>query len=383
MNNNLSIKNLNVTFVSNESIFLNEKKYFHVLKNISFDLKKGETLGIVGESGSGKTTLARAIMMLLKYCSSNAIINGKINLTLDDSTYSLLEISKKKLTSLRRHFQMIFQDPFSTLNPRLTIYSTLKEPLDIHKKDLNEKAKIEFMESLIEMVGLNKNQLMNYPHEFSGGQRQRIALARALSTDPELIIADEPVSSLDVSIQAQILNLFIEMQKKRKLSYIFIAHDLSVVHHVSNRIAVMYGGNIVEIGNASDVYNKPLHPYTKDLIASMPELKLKDKSSDLKVTNNNLIHRNLYFDISDSDKKSVIPACPESLLNCTKEGKDSGQAGMTILEGSRHVDSNLNTAEKSCIYYNKCKFAKEICLNESPELTDKNGNSHQSACHFY
>jgi len=227
---------------------------------VSLKLKRGEVLGLVGESGCGKSTLARTILQLLPTTEGRILLNGK-DLTL---------ASRKEMTAIRCHMQMIFQDPFASLNPRRTVFETLAEPLRVHnlcdKKDVPQR-----VASLLETVGLSSRFIHKYPHEFSGGQRQRIAIARALALEPKLIIADEPVSALDVSIQAQILNLLAELTRKMGLSLVFIAHDLSVVKHISDRIAVMYLGKVVELGTATEVIDNPLHPYTKALVSAIPQ----------------------------------------------------------------------------------------------------------------
>ncbi len=226
---------------------------------VSFTLKRGEVLGLVGESGCGKSTLARTILQLLPTTEGRILFNGK------DLTAS----SRKEMTKIRCDMQMIFQDPFASLNPRRTVFETLAEPLRVHK--LCELSAIpQRVAALLETVGLSSRFIHKYPHEFSGGQRQRIAIARALALEPKLIIADEPVSALDVSIQAQILNLLAELTRKMGLSLVFIAHDLSVVKHISDRIAVMYLGKVVELGTALEIIDTPKHPYTRALVSAIP-----------------------------------------------------------------------------------------------------------------
>lgn len=266
----LEILNLSVTYPLYQGIF---QKIFHgvrALENVELKVFKGETLGIVGESGSGKSTLAKAITVLLPFISKDIKIQGQINITKGGKKTSLLDIPFSQIKPFRKMLQMIFQDPFSSLNPRMTVFQILKEPLDIHQKTLSRNQKTEKIKEMLRQVGLNEQHLFRFPHEFSGGQRQRISFARALIIHPSIIIADEPVSALDVSIQAQIINLMQSLQQKLKLTYIFIAHDLSLVKHISTRIAIMYLGHIVEIGNAHDVYHNPKHPYSQVLISSIP-----------------------------------------------------------------------------------------------------------------
>jgi oligopeptide/dipeptide ABC transporter ATP-binding protein len=228
---------------------------------VSFEVRQGEVLGLVGESGSGKSTLARSIMQLIPASAGTVILGGK----------NLTQGSTAEIKAARRDLQMVFQDPFASLNPRLTVFATLAEPLRVHRIVPEEQVAAR-VSRLIQQVGLAPRSLNKYPHEFSGGQRQRIAIARALALEPKVIIADEPVSALDVSIQAQILNLLSRLVREMNLTMIFIAHDLSVVKHISDRIAVMYQGKIVELGPALDVMERPQHPYTKVLISAIPRI---------------------------------------------------------------------------------------------------------------
>jgi oligopeptide/dipeptide ABC transporter ATP-binding protein len=226
---------------------------------VSFDVKEGETLGLVGESGCGKSTLGRTVMRLEEPTAGRVFFEGK----------DLAHASKSELFQLRRDVQAIFQDPYSSLNPRMTVGEIVREPLLVH--GIGSKAEqIEKVRALLETVGLTGEMLDRYPHEFSGGQRQRIGIARALALDPKLVIADEPVSALDVSVRSQVLNLMVKLQRERNLTYIFISHDLSVVEHVSDSIAIMYLGRIVEIGPADTVFAKPAHPYTRALMEAVP-----------------------------------------------------------------------------------------------------------------
>ena len=228
----------------------------HAVKGVGFELYKGETLGIVGESGSGKSTLGNAILNVLRLTAPDVMINGEISLIQDGNEIELLGLSRNNMKRYRKHIQMIFQDPYSSLNPRMIVKDIIREPLNINT-DLTNAEKNEKVNWLLNKVGLTSEQSNRYPHEFSGGQRQRIGIARSLATDPEIIIADEPVSALDVSIQAQIINLMMDLQEEFNLSIIFIAHDLSVVKHISNRVGVMYNGELVEINNTDDIFNNP------------------------------------------------------------------------------------------------------------------------------
>ena len=228
---------------------------------INFAVRRGETLGLVGESGCGKSTTARLITRLVEPSAGEVLFKGE----------NLLKFKRAKMQQTRKSIQLVFQDPYSSLNPRKTIMQILSRPLEVHKLAANWVEKRRRVLELLNLVGLGEEHADRYPHEFSGGQRQRIAIARALAVDPELIIGDEPVSALDVSIQAQVLNLFRELQEKLSLTYIFIAHDLSVIRHISDRVAVMYVGKIVETGNVADIFDKPQHPYTKALLDAVPD----------------------------------------------------------------------------------------------------------------
>jgi len=240
-------------------IFKRELGTVKAVDGVTLSLARGEVLGLVGESGCGKSTLARTIMQLVPATAGSVVLEGK----------NISVTSSREARDLGRKLQMVFQDPYASLNPRMTVYATLAEPLLVHRVCPREKVPARVAE-LMEIVGLAPRLMHKYPHEFSGGQRQRIAIARALALEPAIIIADEPVSALDVSIQAQILNLLAELGRKMNLSLIFIAHDLSVVKHISDRIAVMYLGKIVELGPAADVIERPLHPYTRALVSAIP-----------------------------------------------------------------------------------------------------------------
>ena len=266
----LKVRDLSVDFPISGGIFQRTIGAVHAVKNVSFDLIEGETLGIVGESGSGKSTLGKAILNVLKLTAPDVKINGEISIERDGDFTELLALSKKDMKSFRTDIQMIFQDPYSSLNPRMLVKDIIREPLDINT-NLTNSEKNEKVDWLLSKVGLTPEQASRYPHEFSGGQRQRIGIARSLATDPKIIIADEPVSALDVSIQAQIINLMMDLQEEFNLSIIFIAHDLSVVKHISNRVGVMYLGELVEINETKNIFSQPQHSYTKTLLKAIPE----------------------------------------------------------------------------------------------------------------
>lgn len=307
----------------------NLKKYFPVrsgFKNltlkavdgVSFSIGKGETLGLVGESGCGKTTVGRTLLHLYKPTGGKVIFEGE-------------EVTEKNINEMRKKMQMVFQDPYSSLNPRMTVEDIIGEPLDVHHLYSNKTERREKVLSLMELVGLNSEHATRYAHEFSGGQRQRIGIARALAVKPDFIVCDEPVSALDVSIQAQIINMFEELQEKLGLSYLFIAHDLLVVQHISKRIAVMYLGKLVEIADADELCNHPIHPYSISLLSAVP-------IPDPKIERN---------------RKRIV------------------------LEGD--VPSPLAMPE-GCPFRTRCKYATEKCSKEMPLLTDR-GNGHFAACH--
>lgn len=265
----LQVKDLRVRFPVHGGVLLRKVAEVKAVDGVSFDLLKGETLGVVGESGCGKSTVGRAIINILRAMNYGVEISGQILYQDNGQTIDLAKLSRSQMRPYRSAIQMIFQDPYSSLNPRLTVRQIIEEPLKIHTRHSAAERRDRVVE-LLEKVGLSDHHANRYPHEFSGGQRQRIGIARALSTRPKIVIADEPVSALDVSIQAQVINLMQELQEEFDLSYIFIAHDLSVVRHISDRIAVMYLGNIAEIGPAEQVYSQPLHPYSRALLAAVP-----------------------------------------------------------------------------------------------------------------
>lgn len=256
----LRAENIVKRFPIHGGLFSKEIAAVKAVQNVSFDIKKGETLGLVGESGCGKSTLGRSLIRLIEPTSGKIFFKDK----------DITNISGNELRELRKKMQIIFQDPYASLNPRMTIGSILEEPLIIHNLFDSPKDRSDRIIELINLVGLRPEHLSRYPHEFSGGQRQRVGIARALAVNPELIICDEPVSALDVSIQAQVINLLMELQQKLGLTYVFIAHDLKVVEHVSHRVAVMYLGQIVEMADADELYRNPQHPYTKALLSAIP-----------------------------------------------------------------------------------------------------------------
>jgi oligopeptide/dipeptide ABC transporter ATP-binding protein len=316
----LTVKNLSKHFPINNGFFGGQTGTIKAVDGVSFEVKKGETFSIVGESGCGKSTTGMCLMNLIEPTS------GEVNFK--ESTFSN---KGKQSRDSRRHMQIIFQDPYSSLNPKHTVKKILSEPLVINR--YGSKSEIEArVESLITLVGLSTHHLSRYPHEFSGGQRQRIGIARAIALNPEVIICDEPVSALDVSIQSQILNLFEELQRKLNLTYVFISHDLSVVEHISDRVAVMYLGKIVEQGTKEEIFSNPQHPYTQALLSSVPVANPKLKKS-----------------------KSRI-----------------------ILEGDPPSPKN---PPKGCHFHNRCVYKVDACTETYPEMRNVSGQ-HRVACHL-
>ena len=268
--NLVKIKNLVVEYQTRKGVF-GKKQIIHAVNGVNLDIKKGEILAIAGESGCGKSTLAKAVLGLEPSKSGQIIFEDLNILTLD----------KKELKDFKKKSQMVFQNPYASLNPKMKIFDILKEPLEINTNYSKEEI-CKIVKEKIKLVGLSENCLELYPHEFSGGQRQRIAIARALMLDPEFILADEPVSALDVSIQAQIINLLKELKEKYNLTFLLITHDMSVIEYLADRVAIMYLGEIVEIGKTKDIFSAPLHPYTKALLSSVPQINKTDKKIILK-----------------------------------------------------------------------------------------------------
>jgi oligopeptide/dipeptide ABC transporter ATP-binding protein len=256
----LEVRNLKVEYPVKHSLFSRSTAWLRAVDDVSFAVEPGETLGVVGESGCGKTTVARAVIRLVELTGGQILFEGE----------DLRGLNGSRLRALRRRFQMIFQDPYSSLDPRMTVEDIIGEPLDIHRLAASREDRRRQISALLNAVGLDTSYASRYPHEFSGGQRQRIGIARALAVHPKLIICDEPVSALDVSVQAQIINLLQDLQVRHHLAYLFIAHDLAVVEHISRRIMVMYFGKIVEMGDAKSVCRAPKHPYTQALISAVP-----------------------------------------------------------------------------------------------------------------
>jgi len=263
----LEVKNLKVHFPVRHGLFTRVHETVKAVDGVSFKIEPGETLGLVGESGCGKSTLGRAIMRLVEPTAGEIFLNGE----------NITQLRGAALRARRRQFQMIFQDPFGSLNPRMTVEDIVGEALDIHGLADSKSARRKRIAELLQSVGLNAAYAQRYPHEFSGGQRQRIGIARALAVEPELIVCDEPVSALDVSVQAQIINLLRDLQQQRGMAYLFIAHDLAVVEHISRRVMVMYLGKIVEEAAAKDIIRSPQHPYTQALISAVPEVNPETK----------------------------------------------------------------------------------------------------------
>jgi len=319
----LDVEDLYMHFPLTQGILFQRKVgAVQAVDGVSFQVTKGETLGLVGESGCGKSTAGRAILQLYKPTGGSVTFQGK----------DLTKLDGGDMRKMRRHLQMIFQDPYASLNPRMTVGSIISEPMQIHnlvpKKQRNER-----VQELLQTVGLNPYFANRYPHEFSGGQRQRIGVARALAANPAFIVADEPVSALDVSIQAQIINLLEELQEQFGLTYLFIAHDLSVVRHISDRVAVMYLGKFMELADRNSIYDDPLHPYTKALLSAVP--------------------------------------VPDPIIEKKRE--------RIILTGD--VPSPINPPS-GCHFHTRCPYAMDVCKKIEPRFVDQ-GGGHFVACHLY
>ncbi len=317
------VENLKKYFPIRRGVLRRQVGAVQAVDGISFDIKKGETVGLVGESGCGKSTAGRTILQLIEPT------NGKVYF----DNQELTSLGKTDLRKARRHMQMIFQDPYASLNPRMTVGNIISEPLVIHNIG-DSASRRERVQELLKLVGLNPYFVNRYPHEFSGGQRQRIGIARALATNPAFIVADEPISALDVSIQAQVVNLLDDLKQDLGLTYLFIAHDLSMVRYISDRVAVMYLGRIVEMGKRDDVYDTPFHPYTQALLSAIP--------------------------LPDPDKEA--------------------KRQRIILEGD--VPSPANPP-KACRFHTRCAYVTDVCRNEDPAFRNLGTaeNTHFVACH--
>ena len=313
----VEVKHLKEYFSINTGLF--SSKPLKAVDDVSFSIRRGETLGLVGESGCGKTTAGRTLLHLYKPTAGEIWFDGKQIVT------------KKDIAEYRQKTAMVFQDPYSSLNPRMTVADIIGEPLDVHKMYKNEAERKERILELMAQVGLNSEHANRYAHEFSGGQRQRIGIARALAMKPQFVVCDEPVSALDVSIQAQVINMFDELQDKMGLTYLFIAHDLLVVRHISDRIAVMYLGKMVELADAREIYDHPLHPYTRSLMSAVP---LPDPK------------------MARENKRIVLTGDIPSPLN----------------------------APSGCPFRTRCPYASDICAQSMPEFKDV-GGGHFVACH--
>jgi oligopeptide transport system ATP-binding protein len=319
----VKVRDLKKYFALRRGLLRRQVGAVQAVDGVSFDIYKGETLGLVGESGCGKSTTGHTILQLLPPTAGQVILGER----------DLTRLGKEELRQARRHMQMIFQDPYASLNPRMTVGSIVGEPLQIHRVG-NAASRRQRVAELLELVGLNPHFEKRYPHEFSGGQRQRIGIARALSTNPDFIVADEPISALDVSIQAQVINLLDDLKQELGLTYLLIAHDLTMVRYISDRVAVMYLGRIVELSDRDDIYERPLHPYTQALLSAVP--------------------------IADPDKEKARQRI--------------------ILQGD--VPSPANPPQ-GCRFHPRCLYATEVCRDVDPVFRDLGGDSrpHWVACH--
>jgi oligopeptide transport system ATP-binding protein len=327
----VDVKNLHVYFPVFGGVFSKKVNSVKAVDGISFSIEKNQTIGLVGESGCGKTTVGRAMINILHHVAPDVEIGGEINYHFENEVVDFTKLNPKKMQKYRSKVQMIFQDPYASLNPRMTVAQIISEPLQIHTK-MSKSEMQDRVGWLLDKVGLQPEQAQRFPHEFSGGQRQRVGIARALATNPDLIICDEPVSALDVSIQAQVINLMMDLQDEFNLSYLFIAHDLSVVEHISDKIVVMYLGNIVEMGDSAEVYHHPRHPYSRALLSSVP-----------------------LPDPSQKDRKRIV------------------------LKGD--IPTPINKPS-GCAFRTRCPIAKPECSDDIPSLVDTD-NEHWVACPYW
>lgn len=318
----IQVNNLKKYFSAKSGFNNANKKIVKAVDDVSFYIGKGETFGLVGESGCGKSTLGRTITRLYDVTAGEIFFDGK----------DIAKLGAKELQLYHKRMQIIFQDPYSSLNPYMNVAEIIDEPMEIHTK-LLRKERMEKIQILLEKVGMKKDDMEKYPHEFSGGQRQRIGIARALSVEPEFILCDEPIAALDVSIQAQVVNMLEDLQNELKLTYLFVAHDLSMVRHISNRIGVMYLGRIVEISKSNELYKKPLHPYTKALLSAIP--------------------------IADPIK--------------------ARSTSRQIIEGDLPSPTDI---PRGCRFCERCTHAMAVCKEEDPKMKEVS-NGHYVACHLY
>ncbi|AYB40886.1 ABC transporter ATP-binding protein [Brevibacillus laterosporus] len=317
----VDVEHLKKYYPINKGFFGGTKKYVKAVDDISFQIYKGETFGLVGESGCGKSTTGRSIVRLFDVTDGRILFDG----------HDVAKMSEQQLKPFRKRMQTIFQDPYSSLNPGMTVFELISEPMNIHDS-LGEKERKEIIQDLLERVGLKKEHLDRYPHEFSGGQRQRVSIARSLAVKPEFIMCDEPISALDVSVQAQVVNMLEDLQSELGLTYLFIAHDLSMVRHISDRIGVMYLGQLVEVAESNELYDHPAHPYTQALLSSIP-------IADPKLRNQKRI----------------------------------------MMEGD--IPSPL-AAIRGCKFQSRCPYASSRCVEEQPKLVSISPG-HQVACHLF
>lgn len=316
----LEVQKVKKEFVTSKSLTGKPLKIVHAVDSVDLTIYEGETIGVVGESGCGKSTLGRCILQLIRPTAGNVLYRGE----------DITKLNKEQMRQMRRKMQLIFQDPYASLNPRMTVLELIMAPLEAFGIGTMEE-RVQRVKEIMELVGMPENMMNRYPHEFSGGQRQRICIARALALNPEFIVCDEPVSALDVSIQAQIINLLRDLQKERGLTYLFISHDLSVVEHISDTVGVMYLGGMVESGETADIFGNPLHPYTKALFSAIP--------------------------MPDPDVRK------ERIL----------------LKGD--IPSPANPPA-GCKFHTRCSECMEICKHEEPQVKDV-GNGHKVKCHLY